>query len=183
MRKHHIFTPLVEALRSHRSTVGPQSSKLMMRVRFPLRAPPPSHFQTRAGSPMRSVVCKTACEGLTPSRLSTATDHDGLVTLDSLIRSPHRVRFTGDPRAARDMRARVADAKRIPLSRTTRRWLSSDNTCSTSRTRQVRSLRAARLVLRSSFLSIVQRRDHSPRKGEMKVRILLLRPIYFYMPM
>jgi hypothetical protein len=26
------------------------------------------------------------------------TDHDGLVTLDSLIRSPHRVRFTGDPR-------------------------------------------------------------------------------------
>ena len=77
----------------------------------------------------RSVVCKTACEGLTPSRLSTAnavrttckdvftilvatdSDHDGLVTLDSLIRSPHRVRFTGDPRAARDMRARAADAR------------------------------------------------------------------------
>lgn len=119
---------------------------------------------------MRSVVCKTACEGLTPSRLST--DHDGLVTLDSLIRSPHRVRFTGDPRAARDMRARVADA--IRSSFLTRRWLSSDNTCSTSRTRQVRSLRAARPT--SILLSIVQRRDHSPRKGEMKVRILLLRP-------
>ena len=54
-----------------------------------------------------------------------------------------------------------------------RRWLSSDNTCSTSRTRQVRSLRAARY---ESHLSIVQRQDHSPRKGEMKVRVLLLRP-------
>jgi hypothetical protein len=99
----------------------------------------------RAESPMRSVVCKTACEGLTPSRLSThlgdrwspsraelsslsprenrrcaptgvpgtpahdgyghrhtyyglIADHDGLVALNSLIRSPHRVRFTGDPR-------------------------------------------------------------------------------------
>ena len=77
----------------------------------------------------RNVVCKSTWEGLTPSRLSTAnavritwnassqllvaadSDHDGLVTLGSLIRSPHCVRFTGDPRAARDMRARAADAR------------------------------------------------------------------------
>ena len=71
------------------------------------------------------------------------------------------------------MRARVADA--INDSTLTRRWLSSDNTCSTSRTRQVRSLRAARPIF-EILLSIVQRRDHSPRKGEMKVRVLLLRP-------
>jgi hypothetical protein len=71
------------------------------------------------------MVCNTVREGLTPSRLSTANaakdyiaktvfrvprcrwlftfaeDHDGLVTLGSLIRSPHRVRFTGDPLSRR----------------------------------------------------------------------------------
>jgi hypothetical protein len=67
------------------------------------------------------------------------------------------------------------DEGAIPSTRSketfSRRWLSSDNTCSTSRTRQVRSLRAARHDCRQS---IVQRQDHSPRKGEMKVRVLLL---------
>ena len=76
MREHHIFTPLVEALyeqdtRAHRSTAGPQSSKLMMRVRLPLHA---LDKHLRAGSPMRSAVCKTACEVLTPSRLSMLPD-------------------------------------------------------------------------------------------------------------
>lgn len=91
-----------ERQRRYRPTVGPQSSKLMMTVRIRLPALDPAQPplggepdltrrawhtgrraapilawggsvpQVRAGSPMRSVVCKTAREGLTPSRLSTA---------------------------------------------------------------------------------------------------------------
>lgn len=60
-------------------------------------------------------------------RSSHDSDHDGLATLDSLIRSPHCVRFAGDPRHANSAR----------------RWQSSDCACTTSRRRQVRSLRAA----------------------------------------
>lgn len=57
----------------------------------------------RVDSPARITGCNPVREGSTPSRLSWWTrlagqlDHDGLVTLGSLIRSPHCVRFAGDP--------------------------------------------------------------------------------------
>ena len=46
---------------------------------------------------VRIAACKAASEGSIPSRLSTQLDRDGLVTLSSLIRSSHCVRFAGDP--------------------------------------------------------------------------------------
>ncbi len=60
-------SPSLHPFRGHRSTAGPQSSKLMMRVRLPLSAP------HRADSLTRIAVCKTAREGLIPSRLSGRT--------------------------------------------------------------------------------------------------------------
>ena len=68
----------------HRSTVGPQSSKLPMRVRFPL--PAPSRFSER------SAVCKTAREGLIPSRLSAPRAR---WTSTRLLSEPIRVRVPG----------------------------------------------------------------------------------------
>ena len=70
--------------RGHRSTVGPQSSKLPMWVRFPL--PAPSRFSER------SAVCKTAREGLIPSRLSAPRAR---WTSTRLLSEPIRVRVPG----------------------------------------------------------------------------------------
>jgi hypothetical protein len=76
----------------------------------------------RADSPGRIAVCNTAREGSTPSRLSRSpsrgrpsprADHDGLVTLDSLIRSPHCVRFADDPpRCSLPDGSEIANAQR-----------------------------------------------------------------------
>ena len=87
-------TPLCE----HRPTAGPQSSKLMMRVRFPLFAltglrgsteeQPTSNRFDAGSSPAggassrfseRNAVCKTAREGLIPSRLSNDRLHPSVV--------------------------------------------------------------------------------------------------------
>lgn len=95
-------SPLAPSSREHRPRVGPRSSKPEMRVRFPLFAPscgwllPPSRVMSRFSE--RSVVCKSACEGLIPSRLSFAfvttasrrVGHPGLSDTELALRSIRR---------------------------------------------------------------------------------------------
>ena len=130
-------------------TVGFQSSKLTMRVRVPLPAPRSPHATAtpprrpplqgtapifepilRGGSPSATRCVRVRLPLGSPGSQVPQADHDGLVTLDCLISSPHRVRFAGDP--LHDLHER--------------RWQSSDCACMTSRRRQVRSLRAARFM-------------------------------------
>ena len=55
----------------------------------------PHPFNSRRGSPLVSASSSS-------HERAQRMDHDGLVTLDSLIRSPHCVRFAGDPRGLRE---------------------------------------------------------------------------------
>lgn len=156
--------------RASSNSSRPLSSKQQMRVQFPLPAPsspdaPASaarHEELLSSSRSEPILRRGSPSATRRARvqlpLGSPLDHDGLVTLDSLIRSPHCVRFAGDPRPSR-------------------RWQSRDCACVTSRRRQVQSLRAA------LHLRMAQSGESAPFGSErLEVRILLRRPIVIDMP-